>query len=137
MMTDKEKNEQLFLDERKVLIGLMSPNNMELSKSIITLSTFSLGYILYNTPSITNKPLMIWTGVFFLLTILLVMVSFLLGSRSLETQIKINEKYYLEDEDLYVPWEKKTVAIISYVICITFIFGLILACLCYLNLPAN
>ena len=135
IMTDKEKNEQLFLDERKVLLGLMSPNNMELSKSIITLSTFSLGYILYNTSSITNKTLVIGTCALFLLTILLVMLSFLLGSRSLEKQIQINEEYYLEDGVLKPPWEKKIVVIISWVICFTFISGLILVCLCYLNLP--
>ena len=179
-MTDEEKNHQLYLDERKILIGLESqnnmelsksiitlstfslgyifynasnftdktmmswtcgfflatillvmsafllPNNMELSKSIITLSTFSLGYIFYNASNFTDKTMMSWTCGFFLATILLVMSAFLLGSRSLEKQIKIIEEYYLEDGALKTPWEKKIVGIISWLICITFILGLIL-----------
>ena len=102
--SDKEQDEafKLFLDERKVLIGLMSANNIELSKSFITLSTFSLGYTLYRTGDIENKTLLIWTGILFLLTILSVMVSFILGSNSLSYTKKKNtlvfEAYYKKEE---------------------------------------
>jgi uncharacterized membrane protein YqhA len=99
---------------------------MELSKSIITLSTFSLGYVFYNASNFTNKTMMILTCVLFLTTILLVLAAFLLGSQSLEKQTKIIEKYYIEDDDLTTTWEKKVVNIISSLICVTFISGLIL-----------
>ena len=137
MNSDEENNEnfKLFVDERKVLIGLMSSNNMELSKSIITLSTFSLGYVLYQTGNINDKRFLIYAGLCFSLTILSVIASFILGSASINKQIEINRKLYLEGKDDAfedIPWQEKAVKWIFYFTCIFFILGLILVFLSYI-----
>lgn len=137
MNSDEENNEnfKLFVDERKVLIGLMSSNNMELSKSIITLSTFSLGYVLYQTGNINDKRFLIYAGLCFSLTILSVIASFILGSASINKQIEINRKFYLKGKDDAfedIPWQEKAVKWIFYFTCIFFILGLILVFLSYI-----
>lgn len=135
--SDEESNEnfKLFVDERKVLIGLMSSNNVELSKSIITLSTFSLGYVLYQTKDIDDKKFLIFAGICFALTILSVIASFILGSASIMEQIEINRKFYLEGKDDAfedIPWQENAVKWIFYFTCTVFIFGLILVFLSYI-----
>ena len=135
--SDEENNEnfKLFVDERKVLIGLMSSNNVELSKSIITLSTFSLGYVLYQTKDIDDKNFLIFAGICFALTILSVIASFILGNASIMEQIEINRKFYLEDKDdafKDVPWQENAVKWIFYFTCTFFVLGLILVFLSYI-----
>ena len=135
--SDEENNEnfKLFVDERKVLIGLMSSNNVELSKSIITLSTFSLGYVLYQTKDIDDKKFLIFAGICFALTILSVIASFILGSASIMEQIEINRKFYLEGKDdafKDVPWQENAVKWIFYFTCAFFVLGLILVFLSYI-----
>ena len=134
--SDKEKNEnfKLFVDERKILIDLMSSNNMELSKSIITLSTFSLGYIFYKTSKVPDKTILIYAGISFSLTILSVILSFILGTESIKKQIELNREFYLENKDDVfdaVPWQETAVRWIFYVTCATYILGLILTCMSY------
>ena len=135
--SDEENNEnfKLFVDERKVLIGLMSSNNVELSKSIITLSTFSLGYVLYQTKDIDDKKFLIFAGIFFALTILSVIASFILGSASIMEQIEINRKFYLEGKDdafKDVPWQENAVKWIFNFTCAFFVLGLIFVFLSYI-----
>ena len=137
MNSDEENSEnfKLFVDERKVLIGLMSSNNMELSKSIITLSTFSLGYVLYQTGNINDKRFLIYAGLCFSLTILSVIASFILGSASITEQIEINRKFYLEGKDdafKDIPWQENAVKWIFYFTCGSYALGLMLVFLSYM-----
>ena len=120
----------MFLDERKLLLGKKSTNIQEFDRAMITVSTFSLGYVLSQADKYDNTIIFVVHSAIFLLCVVFTMVSCMLGNRSIDKQLKINEDYYLNDkEDAIneVPCEEGIVLWLGNITWILFLIGLGLA----------
>ena len=134
-MSKKERAERirkgnLYLEERKILLGKQSTNIQEFDRSMITVSTFSLGYVLAQVNTYNNILIFVIHSAIFLLCVIFTMVSCILGNKAIDKQLEINYEYYIEDDEKAidrVPCEEKIMIVLSKVTLILFLIGLILA----------
>ena len=129
---EQEENQrrQEFLDERKILLSKQSTNIQEFDRALITVSTFSLGYVLAQSDTYSSPVLFVIHSSIFLLCVVFTMISCTLGNRAIDKQLEINEEYYLNENDSVfdnVPCEEKIVKKLSDITWILFLIGLVLA----------
>lgn len=120
----------LYLEERKILLSKQSTNIQEFDRAMITVSTFSLGYVLAQANTYNNILIFVIHSAIFLLCVIFTMASCILGNKAIDKQLEINYEYYIEDDEKAIdriPCEEKIMIVLSRVTLILFLIGLILA----------
>ena len=124
------RREGMFLDERKIVLTKKSTNIQEFDRAMITVSTFSLGYVLSQSDTYSSTTVFVIHSIIFLLCVVFTMVSCTLGNRSIDKQLEINEEYYINNNEEAineVPCEEKIVLKLANITWILFLIGLGLA----------
>ena len=102
-----EIRQKLYSETRQDLLTRQLSNSQNYDRAILSLSTaglgFSLAFIQNLIPLTLSKHiwLLYYSWVFFIIAIVLTLLSFLFSQKAIDKQLFFAEKYYLEEEDEY------------------------------------